>query len=68
MIVSYNRHDFQRLHAEWMATGRDHAGILLVNKLPEQSPGELVRRLHALSDTLADRSSDNQILLLSNFG
>ena len=38
------RWDFSALHAEYLAVGRQHAGILLVHQ-QRYSTGELIRRL-----------------------
>ena len=32
VILTLDRGDFQRLHAEWMRSGRDHAGIIIVTR------------------------------------
>jgi hypothetical protein len=67
LLISYNPHDFLRIHTEWMNDGRKHAGILLVHKVDQYSPGELLRRLLLLEQTFPS-GTNNQILFLSNFG
>jgi hypothetical protein len=67
ILISYNRKDFQRIHAEWMAAAREHSGILLVFKDSDYSPGELLRRLRLIAATFASSSLQNQLLYLSNF-
>lgn len=66
VLFSFNVGDYYRLHTEWVASDRPHAGIVVA---PQQrySVGELVRRLTLL---LAARSAEqmrNQIEFLSNW-
>lgn len=48
MLVSCNRRDFQRLHLEWIAAGRTHSGIMIVNQ--RLSRGERIRVLLWLAE------------------
>ena len=68
LLVSYNRKDFQRIHGEWMGAARAHAGVLLVHKVSDYSPGEFLRRIEAVNSARGDLSTADEILFLSNFG
>jgi hypothetical protein len=45
VVVSYNGRHFAKLHYEWMASGRLHAGIILSDQL---GAGVVLRRLMKL--------------------
>lgn len=66
VIYSYNRSDFCRLHSEFVAIERSHAGIVV---LPQQrySVGQQLRGLLKLT---ADKSAEemvNQLVFLSTY-
>ena len=44
VLYTFNVSDFYRLHAQWMSSGREHGGMILV---PQQrfSVGEQLRRI-----------------------
>jgi len=44
VLYSFNRGDFCRLHADFLATGKDHAGVVL-SRQQQYSIGEQMRRL-----------------------
>jgi hypothetical protein len=53
-LLLTNDTDFLRIHGEWMATGRTHAGIVF---WPQDRPiGEVIRKVHqfALATTPGD--------------
>jgi hypothetical protein len=54
VLYSFNLADVFRLHGEWQATGRHHAGIVVASR-QRYSVGEQIRRLGAL---LGDRPLD----------
>ena len=54
LLYSFNVADFFRLHGEWQAAGRHHAGIVVASR-QRYSVGEQIRRLGAI---LANRSPD----------
>lgn len=56
MILTYNAGDFARLHDEWLAVGREHAGILLARDY-KQHVGALVRDVRS---TVADHGRMRQ--------
>ena len=51
VLYTFNVSDFYRLHTEWLATGREHAGVILA---PQQrfSVGEQLRRILRLRANL----------------
>lgn len=68
LLVSYDRRDYQILHAQFVEQRRQHGGILLVYRDANYSPGELLRRMKALFATFNDLDTTNYLLFLSNFG
>jgi hypothetical protein len=65
-IYSYNVGDFCRLHAQWLAEGRSHAGIILAQQL-QFSVGEQVRRLARLVDSLSEEEMRNRLEFLGRW-
>ena len=66
VIYSFNQGDFSRLHSQFLANERSHAGILL-GQQQRYSIGQQVRALIAL---IADRSAEamfNQLVFLSAY-
>jgi hypothetical protein len=51
VLLTHNRVDFERLHREWLETGRSHAGIIIARRrLPRDlaaTAGRLLSRLRA---------------------
>lgn len=60
-LVSFNVGDFVRLHNRWVASGREHAGIIVSKQLPI---GESLRRLLALLGKEDSESMRGQIRFL----
>jgi hypothetical protein len=58
-ILTHNRVDFERLHLQYMADGRQHSGITVV---PQKSVYEIVQRVAILLDTLTADEIANQLL------
>jgi hypothetical protein len=59
VIVTANQADFARLHRDWMSSGREHAGIIILTDqraAPEVIVAKL-RRILSVRDTRAMRSS-----------
>ncbi|MDY0170861.1 MAG: DUF5615 family PIN-like protein [Thermoguttaceae bacterium] len=54
-IYTFNMQDFCRLHAEWLAAGRSHTGIVVARQ-QQYSVGEQMRRLLRL---LAAKTADD---------
>ncbi len=67
VLYSFNASDFYRLHTEWTAAGREHAGIILG---PQQrfSVGEQLRRILHLRTAISAEGMRNQAEFLSNWG
>lgn len=56
VLVTHNRRDFERLAAQYVDTGRPHAGMILAGR---RDPYELARRLLVLLNTYsADEFAD----------
>ena len=64
VLVTYNKGDFEKLHKEWQAAGRDHAGILRSHRL---SPGDLIAKLERAARLLTPEIARNQLMELSLF-
>jgi hypothetical protein len=67
VLCTFNVGDFYRLHSEYVAQGKPHAGIILMRQQP-LSVGEQMRRLLNL---MASRSADelkNWVEFLSAWG
>lgn len=54
-IYSLNARDFARLHAEYLTSGRSHAGIIIIPR-QRYGTGEKVRRI---SDLLTNTNAEN---------
>jgi len=63
-IVTFNHKDFATLHAQYVAEGRDHWGIVLST---EETTEVLRRRLLRLLNTLTVEQLKNQICWLNDF-
>ena len=63
-IVTFDRVDFQRLHAEWATTGREHAGIIIVSsaRIPTSV---LFTQLMTLQSTRGAAEMRNALLFIS---
>jgi hypothetical protein len=67
VLFSFNRGDFFRLHTEYLAQGKSHAGIILTNQ-QQYSVGEQMRRNLRLTATKSATDMKNQIEFLSSWG
>lgn len=66
VLYSFNLCDFYRLHMEWTASGRNHAGRLLAQQ-QRFSVGEQLRRILRLRAAKSAEQMQNQIEFLSNW-
>jgi hypothetical protein len=66
-IYSLNVGHFCQLHAEFLAHGRDHSGILIIPR-QRYSVGEKVRRLMELIDSTSSQEMRNRPIPVSDFG
>ena len=64
--ISFNVRDYYRLHSEFLAQGRSHAGIILA-KQQHYSVGEQMRRLLKLTATRPAEEMTNHIEFLSHW-
>ena len=67
VLYTCNISDFCRLHAEWVAAGREHSGIILVQQ-QRYSIGEQLRRILRLSASNTAASMTNRAEFLSGWG
>jgi hypothetical protein len=63
-IVTFNVSHFADLHAEWLASGRQHAGIIVSSQRPI---GDLLARLLRLGATLDAESMVDRLEFLSSW-
>ncbi len=67
VLYTFNVSDFFRLHTEWMASGRGHAGIILAQQ-QRFSVGEQLRRILHLRAAATSEEMRNRAEFLSNWG
>ena len=67
VLYSFNVRDFYRLHTDFLARGRSHAGIILAQQ-QRYSVGEQMRRLLRLIATKSAEGMRNQVEFLSAWG
>jgi len=58
ILLTHNRADFERLHGQWIESGRRHAGIIIARR---RLPGELTVRLGRLLGRLSADDFTNQL-------
>jgi len=66
-IVTGNRGDFLRLHAEYLTQGRSHCGMVIVIQ-QQLSFGELLKRFHRLLSTRSAEQMRDWVEFLSDWG
>jgi hypothetical protein len=64
VLYSFNVSDYHEIHTEWLATGRDHAGIILAQQ-KRYSTGEQIRRILRLIGALTTEAMRNREEFLS---
>jgi hypothetical protein len=63
-VFTFNARDFARMHTEYLATGRHHAGIIISAQLPV---GVILRRLLRLLNARSDAEMRDWLEYLSNW-
>ena len=58
-VVTHNRVHFELLHRQYLASGRDHAGIVVATR---RAPHEIASRIVMLLNTLTADEIRNQLL------
>ena len=58
VLLSYNKRHFAKLHYDWMAAGRRHAGMILSDQL---ATGVVLRRLMKLYFSLTSAQMENRL-------
>ena len=64
MFVTFNVGHFAKLHGQWTAQDRSHAGIVVSSQRPI---GDLLRRLLHLAETLDGDATHNRLEFLSDW-
>jgi hypothetical protein len=64
VLVTFNVSDFARLHAEWLASGRHHAGIVVSEQRPV---GDTIRRILRLAAAVDAASFQDRLEYLSSW-
>ncbi len=67
VLYTFNVSDFYRLHTQWLAAGREHAGMILAQQ-QRFSVGEQLRRILRLRAKATETTMRNQAEFLSNWG
>jgi hypothetical protein len=67
VLCTSNQRDFHRIHTQWLAAGRSHAGIICIRQ-QGYSVGEQVRRLSRVVSTLSADSMRDRMEWLSAWG
>jgi hypothetical protein len=63
-LVTFNVGDFAALHADWLATGKRHAGIIVSSQL---TIGDVLRRLVGLASALDADAMLDRLEFLSDW-
>ena len=67
VLYTADRGDFIRLHRDWLAEGKHHAGIIVLTQ-QRYSAGEQVRRLEVMQRELSATDFIDRLEFLSNWG
>ena len=67
-ILTFNRDDFERLDRKWMASGHEHAGIIISPQFSVEHIGKLLHPVIRLLDSLTADEVRNQVVYLQQFG
>ena len=60
-VVTHNREDFEELHRQYMAVGRNHAGIIIAFR---RTPYEVARRMVPLLNRITADEMQNQLIYI----
>ena len=67
-LLTYNYHDFLRIHEQWLLAGRSHAGIVISYRQYARSElGTLLRAVVALLESLTAEDLRDSIAVLDQF-
>ncbi|MGH2593174.1 MAG: DUF5615 family PIN-like protein [Anaerolineae bacterium] len=66
--LTFNRDDFERLDREWMASGHEHAGVIISPQFSVEYIGKLLHPMIRLLDSLTADEIRNQVVYLQQFG
>jgi predicted nuclease of predicted toxin-antitoxin system len=66
-LLMFNIRDFARLHEDWQATGRPHAGIIVSQQFGRRQYGILLDRMQRLLDHFSADDLRNNFVHLEQF-
>ncbi len=66
-LYSFNIKDYAVLHADWLAQGQEHAGLILADQRFRYSVGEQMRRLQRIVLALSAEDMKNRLEYLSSW-
>ncbi|HEX7376827.1 MAG TPA: hypothetical protein VF278_06930 [Pirellulales bacterium] len=66
-VLTFNTGDFARLHDEWLATSRQHAGIIVSRQLGSREYGALLQRMLRLLNELTAEEMTSNLVHLERF-
>lgn len=61
VLFTHDLDDFQRIAAEWYASGRTHAGIIIANQPRDISYGTMIQRILALLNSVSADEFNNLV-------
>ena len=64
VLVTHNRRHFRRLHRQWRAAGRAHAGVVVARHM---NIDELERRLRNLIDAASEQDVPDELFSLADY-
>ena len=68
MVLTYNFHDFLRIHAEWLLDSRSHSGIVIsYRQYSRHELGVLFRTVVALLESLTAEALQDSVAVLDRF-
>lgn len=67
VLLTFNERDYVLLAQQWVAEGRQHAGILLSDQFTRRQLGELLRRVLRFLNTVSADEMVNTIRYLTEF-
>jgi len=67
VLLTYNIRHLAPLHNEWLAQGREHAGIVVSHQYRRQDIGDLVRVVRKLLEVATEDDLRTRLRFLSEF-
>ena len=63
-LVTYNVHDYLRLHYQWLTTGKHHAGVIIAS---QENPRRNIRALLNILAEVTDMEMTDQLEYLNRW-